>query len=299
MRRRIRSAALVPFHRHVLPQIAVDGALVALAYYLAFHLRFDTGLTHRYALLLERTIWWVTAGGVLVLVLSRVYLRSWSYSGQRDYWAILQGRRGDHAAGGGRRGGAASRADPPPARPTGHDRARSAQRGDRAVLPAAAGAAGGRAGARARDPRTAPAGRLPRRARGRARRPDRRRGRRWAAGGARDRAQPRARPRAGGLPRRRPAQARPAHRRREGAGRHGGRSAAHPRGLRARRSDHRDSLGARLDARARGARVPRARHPGADAADRVRAAAESRRRARSRGRCARCASRTCWAASRC
>jgi FlaA1/EpsC-like NDP-sugar epimerase len=91
MRRRIRSAALAPFHRHVLPQIAVDGALVAFAYYFAFHLRFDTGMTHRYALLLERTIWWVTAGGVLVLALSRVYLRSWSYSGQRDYWAILRG----------------------------------------------------------------------------------------------------------------------------------------------------------------------------------------------------------------
>jgi FlaA1/EpsC-like NDP-sugar epimerase len=91
MRRRLRSAALVPFHRHVLPQIAVDAGLVALAYYLAFLLRFDDGLTHRYAVLLGRTIWWVVAGGVLVLLLSRVYLRSWSYSGQRDYWAILRG----------------------------------------------------------------------------------------------------------------------------------------------------------------------------------------------------------------
>jgi FlaA1/EpsC-like NDP-sugar epimerase len=90
MRRRIRSAA-VPIHRHSLPQIAVDGALVALAYYLAFHLRFDAGVTHRYELLLQRTIWWVTAGGMLVLALSRVYLRSWSYSGQRDYWAIVRG----------------------------------------------------------------------------------------------------------------------------------------------------------------------------------------------------------------
>jgi FlaA1/EpsC-like NDP-sugar epimerase len=91
MRRRLRSATIVPLHRHVLPQIAVDGALVALAYYLAFHLRFDDGISHRYAVLLHRTIWWVVAGGVLVLVLSRVYLRSWSYSGQRDYWAILRG----------------------------------------------------------------------------------------------------------------------------------------------------------------------------------------------------------------
>jgi FlaA1/EpsC-like NDP-sugar epimerase len=75
----------------MLPQIAVDGVLVALAYYLAFQLRFDEGLTHRYSLLLERTIWWVALGGVAVLVLARVYLRSWSYAGQRDYEAILRG----------------------------------------------------------------------------------------------------------------------------------------------------------------------------------------------------------------
>jgi FlaA1/EpsC-like NDP-sugar epimerase len=75
----------------MLPQLAVDGVLVALAYYLAFQLRFDDGLTHRYSLLLERTIWWVALGGVVVLVLARVYLRSWSYAGQRDYEAILRG----------------------------------------------------------------------------------------------------------------------------------------------------------------------------------------------------------------
>ncbi len=63
----------------------MDGALVALAYYLAFHLRFDQGLPHRYEVLLGRTIWWVVAGACSALALSRVYLRSWSYSGQRDY----------------------------------------------------------------------------------------------------------------------------------------------------------------------------------------------------------------------
>ena len=42
MRRRIRSAAF-PLHRHSLPQLAIDGVLVALAYYLAFRLRFDKG----------------------------------------------------------------------------------------------------------------------------------------------------------------------------------------------------------------------------------------------------------------
>ena len=39
MSRRIRSAA--PVHRHSLPQLVVDGLLVALAYYLAFWLRLD------------------------------------------------------------------------------------------------------------------------------------------------------------------------------------------------------------------------------------------------------------------
>ncbi len=75
----------------MLPQLAVDGVLVALAYYLAFRLRFDAGLPHRYELLMERTIVWVVLGGLLVLVLARVYLRSWSYSGQRDYEAVLRG----------------------------------------------------------------------------------------------------------------------------------------------------------------------------------------------------------------
>ena len=53
MRRRIRSAAF-PLHRHSLPQLAVDGALVALAYYLAFELRFNNGPTGYYSHLRER-----------------------------------------------------------------------------------------------------------------------------------------------------------------------------------------------------------------------------------------------------
>ncbi|MFI5010388.1 MAG: polysaccharide biosynthesis protein, partial [Solirubrobacterales bacterium] len=90
MRRRIRSVAL-PLHRHSLPQLAVDGALVALAYWMAFQLRFDNGPHGPYVHLRERTIWWAAVGGVLVLALARVYQRSWSYSGQRDYEAILRG----------------------------------------------------------------------------------------------------------------------------------------------------------------------------------------------------------------
>ena len=90
MRRRIRAAAL-PIHRHSLPQIVVDGALIALAYLLAFQLRFNGAAPPRYALLRDRTIVWVILGGLLVLVLSRVYERRWRYSGQRDYLALLRG----------------------------------------------------------------------------------------------------------------------------------------------------------------------------------------------------------------
>ncbi|HEX8715069.1 MAG TPA: nucleoside-diphosphate sugar epimerase/dehydratase [Solirubrobacteraceae bacterium] len=89
MRRRIRSAAF-PLHRHSLPQLAVDGALVALAYYLAFQLRFEHGPTGYYSILRERTIWWVLGGSLPVLVLARVYQRRWRYSGQRDYEAVAR-----------------------------------------------------------------------------------------------------------------------------------------------------------------------------------------------------------------
>ncbi|HEX3432772.1 MAG TPA: nucleoside-diphosphate sugar epimerase/dehydratase [Solirubrobacteraceae bacterium] len=90
MRRRIRSAAL-PLHRHALVHLAVDGVLVALAYYLAFELRFNNGPNTYYSDLRERTIWWVLAGSLPVLVLARVYQRRWRYSGQRDYEAVARG----------------------------------------------------------------------------------------------------------------------------------------------------------------------------------------------------------------
>src|ERR1700736_5758878 len=86
MRRRIRSAT-VPLHRHTLAQLAVDGALVALAYWLAFQLRFTNGPTGYYAHLRERTIWWVLAGSFVVLLSSRVYQRRW-----RSSWACARSR---------------------------------------------------------------------------------------------------------------------------------------------------------------------------------------------------------------
>src|SRR5437764_27229 len=89
MSRRIRSAAF-PVHRHSLPQLLVDGLLVALAYFLAFRLRFDNAVPARYDELLESTIWWVVPVCVAVLAAFGQYQRLWTFVGQRDYEAVAK-----------------------------------------------------------------------------------------------------------------------------------------------------------------------------------------------------------------
>jgi FlaA1/EpsC-like NDP-sugar epimerase len=90
MRRRMRSAAF-PVHRHSLPQLLVDGLLVALAYFLAFRLRFDGALPARYDELLEQTVWWVLPLTLVALAGFGVYQRTWRLVGQREYEAVVKG----------------------------------------------------------------------------------------------------------------------------------------------------------------------------------------------------------------
>src|SRR5579884_3177885 len=90
MRRRIRSAAL-PVHRHSLPQLLVDGVLVALAYFLAFRLRFEFVVPGPYEELFESIIWWVVPVSLLVYAGFGQYERLWSFVGQRDYEAVVKG----------------------------------------------------------------------------------------------------------------------------------------------------------------------------------------------------------------
>ncbi len=93
MRRRIRSAAF-PVHRHSVPQLLVDGILVALAYYLAFRLRFEEGLggaNERYGDLLTHTVPWVVLVSLVTLALFGQYQRLWTFVGQRDYEAVVKG----------------------------------------------------------------------------------------------------------------------------------------------------------------------------------------------------------------
>ena len=89
MRRWYRSGAF-PVHRHSLIQLVVDGGLVALAYILAFQLRFDSGIPKRYELLRDDTIFWVVPLCVAVFVAFGLYQRLWTYVGQRDYQAVAQ-----------------------------------------------------------------------------------------------------------------------------------------------------------------------------------------------------------------
>jgi FlaA1/EpsC-like NDP-sugar epimerase len=89
MRRWYRSGAF-PVHRHSLVQLVVDGGLVALAYVLAFELRFDNGIPRRYDLLRDETILWVVPLCIVVFAAFGLYQRLWTYVGQRDYEALLR-----------------------------------------------------------------------------------------------------------------------------------------------------------------------------------------------------------------
>ena len=89
MRRRFRSAAL-PVHRHSLPQLLVDGALVALAWLLAFKLRFDRGVPPRYEDLLWVTVAPVVGLSLVIFALGGMYQKWWRYLGRADYQGVLR-----------------------------------------------------------------------------------------------------------------------------------------------------------------------------------------------------------------
>src|ERR671911_549817 len=89
MRRRTRLAAL-PVHRHSLPQIVVDAGLVALAYFLAYRLRFDGGIPTDYQQLFEHTLSFVVIGSVAIFAGFGLYRHWMRYSSQREYLRVVQ-----------------------------------------------------------------------------------------------------------------------------------------------------------------------------------------------------------------
>ena len=71
-------------------QAAVDAGLVALAYYLAFILRFDDGMAPRYEQLLDETIVFVVIGKVALFALFGLYHKLWRFVDGRDFDAAIR-----------------------------------------------------------------------------------------------------------------------------------------------------------------------------------------------------------------
>ena len=82
---------MIPINRHRIWQLVADGGLVALAWYLAFELRFDSGPPVFYETLFRRTILVVIGIKLAVFVIAGFYDRWWRYVSTRDMWRIAYG----------------------------------------------------------------------------------------------------------------------------------------------------------------------------------------------------------------
>ncbi len=71
-------------------QVLIDGCVVALAWWLAFVLRFDSGVPDRYRTLLWGTILFVVPAKLIVFALFRMYHKLWRFVDQKDFEAIFQ-----------------------------------------------------------------------------------------------------------------------------------------------------------------------------------------------------------------
>src|SRR5882757_9040732 len=82
-----------PVYRNRLGQILADAALVALAYYLAFQLRFlddPHGWPHRYEVLFAQTVGFVVVGKLVIFAGFGLYQKWWRYVSGRDFMLIFR-----------------------------------------------------------------------------------------------------------------------------------------------------------------------------------------------------------------
>jgi FlaA1/EpsC-like NDP-sugar epimerase len=81
-----------PVYRNRVLQVCADGALVALAFYLAFRLRFldQSGLPHRYWLLFAQSVGFVVVGKLIVFGAFGLYQKWWRYVSGRDFLLIVR-----------------------------------------------------------------------------------------------------------------------------------------------------------------------------------------------------------------
>ena len=73
-----------------LGQVAVDACLIGLAYYLAFVLRFDSGVPNRYEELLTDTFAFVLMMKLAVFALFGLYSKLWRFVDQRDFESLVK-----------------------------------------------------------------------------------------------------------------------------------------------------------------------------------------------------------------
>jgi FlaA1/EpsC-like NDP-sugar epimerase len=82
-----------PVYRNRVLQVAADAALVALAYFLAFQLRFlddPRGLPHRYEVLFAQSVGFVVVGKLIVFAGFGLYQKWWRYVSGRDFLLIFR-----------------------------------------------------------------------------------------------------------------------------------------------------------------------------------------------------------------
>jgi FlaA1/EpsC-like NDP-sugar epimerase len=82
-----------PVYRNRVGQILADAALVALAYFLAFQLRFlddPHGWPHRYEVLFAQSVGFVVAGKLIIFAVAGLYQKWWRYVSGRDFLLILR-----------------------------------------------------------------------------------------------------------------------------------------------------------------------------------------------------------------
>ncbi len=82
-----------PVYRNRVLQVAADAVLVALAYFLAFQLRFldePHGWPHRYEVLFAQSVGFVVVGKLVVFAAFGLYQKWWRYVSGRDFLLIFR-----------------------------------------------------------------------------------------------------------------------------------------------------------------------------------------------------------------
>src|ERR1044072_9824583 len=82
-----------PVYRSRILQMAADAILIALAYFLAFQLRFldePHGGPHRYEVLFAQSVGFVVVGKLAVFAAFGLYQKWWRYVSGRDFLLILR-----------------------------------------------------------------------------------------------------------------------------------------------------------------------------------------------------------------